>query len=754
MKTKHSVRILALALAAVLLLSTGTLALDGSYAAGVGSFVKSQTLREEIQGAEPGDEKPVSAMTDAELIEKFNIPDNWARTALIFATRNGILSTRGSQGLCPTGNTTRAEMATILSRILKTTATVDLSSYADVSTSSWYYTALSQVCALNIMTEREPGVMAPKENITREEVFVALAKLYGVCGNTRQKVYEFADWQDISSDEATLYLSGMITGGYVNGKNGYLKPQDPITRQELAQVLNNLFHRLSNTIYNNHYYGKLGLAANKVDPGAAITGTLFISNEVSKMTLENVKVTQKLIIQGSGTLQLKLVNCEIKELVLARDCVVTVEGGGVDKLTCQNSYTKLIGSVPAVNVRNMLVLGSGSTVDKMVVWSDNSKMTVTGTVNNLTVVGKNVYINGAGHIENLTVKGANLTNRCDTGSVTETIDPLLTQIKATRTDSGKATPSSPTLDITYKLTNMPAGKRDCTVTWKVNGKEVQKDRLLLSEGSKLVHTENFSSYLPKNSTTIPFTIVIDSMGETFKINGSVNVTDPGWAEAKSIRTQAIQAKIKTATTFYNGYNISARTFSGAVETVPAGTQVTILKTSQGYGARVRLPSGKVGWIAYADMSIISGQYYTTSDYSTAAKEYYVNEIVHYSSSSNYLIWVSLYTQHVNIFYGYKDHWTLVLSCRCATGRNANPTPVEDTKIQYKTSRWSYDHYYCHHVSVFDESRGFPSQPTHYDGYVYDNALGYPASGGCIRMLDADCIYIYENVPTGTTVHIY
>ena len=50
-----------------------------------------------------------------------------------------------------------------------------------------------------------------------------------------------------------------------------------------------------------------------------------------------------------------------------------------------------------------------------------------------------------------------------------------------------------------------------------------------------------------------------------------------------------------------------------------------------------------------------------------------------------------------------------------------------------------------------------SRPTKWGepiGSILYDAIGYPASAGCIRMLDEDCIYIHDKLPLGTAVHIY
>jgi lipoprotein-anchoring transpeptidase ErfK/SrfK len=228
--------------------------------------------------------------------------------------------------------------------------------------------------------------------------------------------------------------------------------------------------------------------------------------------------------------------------------------------------------------------------------------------------------------------------------------------------------------------------------------------------------------------------------------------------AEHIRTQNIQGRLRSSGKLYTSSGLSTVKKSG----IPAGTQVTVLQSRSSSATQVRLSDGTVGWMPYSNVAIVNGQYYVTTDYSKAVKEYYVNKVRNWSSSKSYMIWVSLYTQRVNIFRGSRGKWVLVRSGPIGSGRNDCPTPVETASLQYHTT-WYYPlpnnnpPFYCHHVTVFDDARGFHSRPTKWGepiGSILYYGIGYPCSHGCVRLLDEDCIYISDVLPLGTTVHIY
>ena len=696
------------------------------------------------------EDNPYRNMTDAELIAQFNIPDTWSRKALIFAVRNGLLQGKGGNNLARKANTTRAEMATILTRIAQTKTEADLSAFTDVPKSAWFYSAMAKVQAMGILANNGATTMRPKENITREEVFVSLARTFGIYGTSKQALYDFSDWQDVSS-WAGPELSAMISKGYVNGSSGKLNPKKPITREELAQVLSNMLTNVSTSV-GKSVTGQYAISSDTIAAGTKINGDLLLTNDVKYMTLENVTVTGRLILQGNNRLYLTLKNCSIGELVTCKKTTITCDGG-VKLLTTLNEC-KFTGTANNIEAYALFILTSGSTANRFRIYGEGNKCTIGGQVTSYWVISDNIYTNGGGYVETVVVYRPGFDCHVSYGTWKDSYHRNMGDVEAVRQDAAWADAAHPNLTLKCKLIKMPAGKQDCVVTWTVNGKKIQSERMLLEDGCIVTCDVNCASMISSGKASVPVILDVVGEGKSYRYNGTINFEDPAKTEALTIRTQAIQATITNTTTFYNYFNVYSKEFSGANGTVAANTQVTILKISHATGVRMRLPDGRIGWAHFKDVHIIPGSYFTTTDYSKAAKEYYVNKLHSFSSSTGYLIWISLYTQHVNVFQGSKGNWKLIQSGVCASGANSTPTPVEDVQIYNKQTRWEYEAFYCHHITVFDETRAFHSRPTKYEGGIYNSAIGYPCSGGCVRLMDSLCIYIYDNIPVGTPVHIY
>ena len=703
---------------------------------------------EEPEPEEP--EIPVSEMSDEQIIQKYSIKNNWARAGLIFAVRNGILAGKGNNKLCPKDNTTHAELATMLIGILRTEKRASLSRFTDVKAKKWYAVPMSKAVSLGIFPIADPNAatLTPNVRITREEAYVAIARVFGIHGNGRQSIYRFNDWREVS-DWAADDISAMIDAGALSGSNGNIMPKKELTRQELAVILASLLTKVGDSLEADSVTGNFALAADTIPSGTTVKGDLLLSTDATELTLENLKVTGKLIMQGNDMLTLRLVNCKIGELVLCRSTKLYSDTT-VSKVS-NHALVRLCCNAKTVSVYDRLVIPTGQSVETVNAMYD-SAITVAGTVKHMQIVGDSVYINGNGTIETLHQHGVWLANYCKTNKVVGTVRNSIETATATRIDGSVPSISSPSATLKLKLQNMPDGWLEGELLWCINGKNVNRgSRSIFQQGSTISQAYNFSDYLDGTRSSVPLTVyLIAPNGYKRQLyTGDVKL-DASLSElAKQIRTQNVQATLTQNVTIYSNMNLT-----GAIKSCSSGTQVTLLQSRQSSYTKIRTPDGTEGWVKYSAVRVISANYYTTTDYSTAVKEYYVNHVRNCSSKTGYLIWVSLYTQRINVFKGSKGNWKLVLSGPIASGRNECPTPVEVTSIKYKTAQWSYPNYYCHHVSVFDEARGFHSRPTAYSGGIYNAAIGYPASAGCVRLMDSDCTFIYNNCPVGTAVYIY
>ena len=700
--------------------------------------------------APPEDREP----TDEELCRQYGIKDNWAKPALLFALRSGLMKGR-ENGLEPNANTTRAEVATMLIRMLGTESTESLAAFTDVKESAWYYNDLSRAYSLDIINGTSSTTMSPNAAITREQVFVILSRVFGVKSQGWpgfQRIFEYSDWASVSS-YAREPLSAMIEAGFVKGSNGLLNPKGSITRQELAQVIYNMTQAMGDTVESG-FTGSCVLRANRLPEGAVIHGDVLLVNEDPIIVLDHVTVTGRLVIQGKGYVTLSVNDCSIGELVLCRNTelhansrVANVRAisplflvnGRIGKLTSHAGavtvYPDALVELAAAQERNIYV--------------------VNGRITQLELQALNVTVNGSGSVENLLIYRGGAKVSLTPSIQTDLSSTDLSGVKVTRTDDLIPTISNPGIYVNLKLNQVPAGGKTAIGQVLVEDEAVCKPFLVkLKEGAPIACYVNFQKWLQpdRNKSEVKVKLVLNLDGHEVTRSVSYSIQDVVYEAAKAVHPMNVLGTIRYDTTLYRSSSLS-----GYITGVSKGTTVTYITYYGTSAAYVQLPNGTRGWIPYGALNVWENTlFYVTWDYSTQVKECYVNRIKQASSKTNYLIWVSTYTQKVNVFYGSKGNWKLQHTFVCATGKNLTPTKIQDTVIQYKTKQWNFSNFYVDSVSNLDSAgRAFHSRPKYYgSGNVYDWTMGCPVSHGCIRMLDDGCGYIYNYVPVNTTVIIY
>ena len=202
------------------------------------------------------------------------------------------------------------------------------------------------------------------------------------------------------------------------------------------------------------------------------------------------------------------------------------------------------------------------------------------------------------------------------------------------------------------------------------------------------------------------------------------------------------------------YLYSSSDLTGRIVALPAGTKLDHYYYREGNrGASVYTENGRFGWVDINCISIPE-EYEIHEPYSQEIMEAFVNE-KGYTSSTRYLIWVSLKTQTVNVFEGSKGEWHLIRSMPCASGKNSTPTARGEFAIKNKVWEWDFGSYKVRNVTVFYGGYAFHSRIYNRSySVMLDDAIGYPASDGCLRMLDEDCRYIIDEMPYNTRVVVY
>lgn len=256
--------------------------------------------------------------TDDELIAEYHIPDNWARAALLFAVRNGLLSGKDT-GLCPTDPITRAEVAAILTSLIGAKTSGDLSVFRDVDPDAWYYDSLSRAYAAGILSGGGDGTIRPGAKITRQEAVAVIARLTGLTGGMFEDLKDFQDWSKVST-WARASMMPMVRHGHIKGTAGYINPLSNITRQEFAQILYSIFTAIGSVPGSE---GTFAVRADALADGTTVNGDVILCSEAPEISLCGVNISGRLVIQGSGALSLTLNNCTVSSLVLCRPATVS-----------------------------------------------------------------------------------------------------------------------------------------------------------------------------------------------------------------------------------------------------------------------------------------------------------------------------------------------------------------------------------------------------------------------------------------------
>ena len=125
-----------------------------------------------------------------------------------------------------------------------------------------------------------------------------------------------------------------------------------------------------------------------------------------------------------------------------------------------------------------------------------------------------------------------------------------------------------------------------------------------------------------------------------------------------------------------------------------------------------------------------------------------------SSSTRYLITVDLTKHWLCVFTGSSGNWKPYKDWQVSTGRSSSPTVTGTFTVGYK--QFSFGHgYTCYYATQFYNDYLFHSVLYREGTYsILDGRLGQSISAGCVRMPIERAKWIYNNIPTGTTVRTF
>ena len=393
----------------------------------------------------------------ADLSQYRDFPNDWSAKSLEQAIDDGLLN--GSNGMIDAkGLLTRAQMAAIVSRAFGAAKTASLDDYRDVLPSAWYYSDMGKAVKMGAF-QGANGLLNPDAPITREEAFTVLARAFALEGGGSATLKDFVDGGTVSS-WASESVAALVAGGYVNGANGMLNLKNNITRAEFAKVITGMAAS---------YVGAEGVSGKTVEgnvivresgaslSGMTINGDLIIADSADKASLDNVKVTGRIVIRGGAdAVGIKDTTAGKGVLVSSPNgaAAISVSGGSVGTVTAKSDLS-LSGSVSnvAVTDKATLTVEKNASVGTVTVSAAGSKVTGDGKVTNVQANANNVTVTskGAKVTAGSGVSGVKAGDKAVEAGKTETVGTASTSSGGS---SGGGSSSSRS-DYSYVLMNIP-----------------------------------------------------------------------------------------------------------------------------------------------------------------------------------------------------------------------------------------------------------------------------------------------------------
>lgn len=218
---------------------------------------------------------------------------HWAEKEITNLSLNGIISGYSDNSFKPNNNMTRAELVTVINRILSNS--IQNTKYVpDINAKDWFYAEIRKGIESGIIQGNTDGYVRPNDFVTREEAIVMIQRALVPISETTS-THNYIDFEDVSvwsKDSMETFLKEGYITGYTDNT---IRPKKNITRAEVIKIIENIldvyipFGEITGEIHGNVLvYGK-----NVTLKNISIDGNLIVTEGAEEtLKLENI------IIQG------------------------------------------------------------------------------------------------------------------------------------------------------------------------------------------------------------------------------------------------------------------------------------------------------------------------------------------------------------------------------------------------------------------------------------------------------------------------
>lgn len=668
---------------------------------------------------------------DAAWEDMSDVSGHWAETTLKHAYQAGIMQGYGNE-MQPNAAITRAELLTMLCRIMGASETANISGM-QLSDDAWYKPYAAQAKYLGVIEDTVGDLNIP---IHRGEAILFLVRFFAMEQSQPDTAVlsKFEDAGLFTTEEWKAAAVG-VASGVLEGSEGMLHGRKSMTRAEFATMIYRVlqYFAISSHVTAPSYHQGVLVYGDASFYGTSFTDGLWFGCSTEKVSLEDIHANQ-VVLRSHVLKTLSLEgNTSIGRLVLASqsgdihftrenpaaiDTLVIGAGAGLVESAGNIKTVEVTGNHRKVVIADytpkLIVSGSGNEVTiaarcmvgEVVLAGSQNKLSVEGLAEHVAVIGDEQTLSGTGTVTTLDIYGISavveesLTRGNETLQPTAGLSQTVVAVKAQDT-----LPVGVPLSASAEVKNLPAGNV-YTGTWYVSGAKVKEEPVTRDGVYTMEYTYKYTRYMSKRSEVA---FVLSSGTETKR-----------------------------------GYEAVRNTF-----------MVNIENYDEDYYKKEDVQR-VLAMVDYIYRGNYTTEWANAHDYTEYEKEVWVNA-KGYTSDTEYLIWVNLACQRTNIFRMENGGWKLIRSGMVGTGAPNTPTPVGVWKTTYKEQYgWTTGSYTVKPVVrfkgggyAFHSRLYYPNSTT-----LKDPSIGFPVSAGCIRMFDEDIQFLYDYIPTGTTVVVF
>lgn len=249
----------------------------------------------------------VTAFNAHVLANTDGISGHWAETQIKEWANIGYISGYPDGTFLPDNSITRAEFLTLVNKIFKFENKTNIN-FIDVRPDYWAYSEIQKGISAGYVSGDKNGTLRPDDFITRQEAAVIINKLLDNTEITDNKP-NFKDAYDID-EWAKNSVDIVYEYGILSGfPNGTYRPKKYMTRAEAVSALKRLTEtKGTEDIGKNEYILREEQMKDKI-----IDGDLIITDDMDTVNLEGVTVKGNVYVKGGNVIHTE--NCNINKLI-------------------------------------------------------------------------------------------------------------------------------------------------------------------------------------------------------------------------------------------------------------------------------------------------------------------------------------------------------------------------------------------------------------------------------------------------------